>query len=308
MRDLRFPSALLLPALLAGCGGGGSGVGSTPPPTSGETYPAQANANVTAPTLNESFTNDAARGSATFNNGALTGIAAAATSLSVRYDASDNGYVLSAGGASYSFARSALQPISGTPFVTASNSATGDAVLLINHANVTLTYVDTGYWLRASLNNLGNGTAAVTAFSFGVETPDGSIPRTGSATYNSGIIGIIATGGLIYDARGGLQLVTNFASGAMTMSGTLARHGEDFNTALGLTILQGNATLSASTNQFAGTLSASAHISGIPLPPVAGTLEGRFYGPTAQETGGAFQMQGSDTLVVGAFSGARVTP
>lgn len=307
---LRF--AVLPPALiLAACGDGG--VSSTPPPA--ETYPETANSDLRSLTANETFTSVAVKGTATGTDtdGQLTSSAATATDFSIRYDVSDNSYRLSGSGNTFSVARSALAPssnnagllVSGNPDINA--VAGSEGLVLLNPDRVNLTYVDIGYWNRG-VRSGSTTTTNVYTFAYGVDTPNTAVPRTGSATYNTALLGVLADDTDGYYLVGTLGINANFQSGALTMTGGANGFDATGKRVAGVGNITGSGQISATENNFAGTATAL----GISFETgrtfdMAGSFRGKFFGPTAQEIGGALSLSGSGMNAAAAFGGTTST-
>ena len=119
---------------------------------------------------------------------------------------------------------------------------------------------------------------------FGYATADTALPRTGSAAYDLALNGSIFHSGdpqpIQMDGSGTLSV--NFGTGAIDLVGG-ARAGSNLpNNAIAAGGFSGTAALSSTANRFSGTFQLDlfgAH---------NGTIDGRFYGPTAQEVGASF--------------------
>ncbi|MEW5789860.1 MAG: factor H binding protein domain-containing protein, partial [Pseudomonadota bacterium] len=111
-------------------------------------------------------------------------------------------------------------------------------------------------------------------------TPAANIPASGSAAYTGGVVGI--TENFAY-LEGSMNWTVNFAS--RTVSGTfdnLVYAGTD---SVWLSQVDANGGWSAGSNAVSATLS-GANV-------VSGTAKGAFYGPNAEELGGAWQIKKS---------------
>lgn len=236
--------------------------------------------------------------------GGLANVSGPGGALQIRYDAASAAYVLTSGSSSYSYAVSALQPLAGTPFLFVTDASTGDGVVILDQSTVNLTYVNTGYWLRSQLGSDGLGTFALQAFSYGIDTLPTQMPTSGTAQYNTGMIGSIILNNAAYDARGGFNIAVDFAAGDLSFNGSLETYGQGASP-LSVTALAGSGQITSGTSHFAGTLQTGATLSGFALPSLSGNVSGGFYGPNAEEIGGAFRLSGADGLIVAGFSGAQ---
>jgi hypothetical protein len=144
------------------------------------------------------------------------------------------------------------------------------------------------------------------AMSFGVITAAGAVPTTGTAAYTgfmNGFYGEAGTGTGFY-LDGTAALTANFGSNAVQANFTNISASKFFGVSGGATTFRSfsaNATIAG--NGFSGTASnAGLSIDGIG-PEMSGTITGNFYGPSAQEVGGVFQLNGDDgSTAIGAFA------
>jgi hypothetical protein len=272
------------------------------------------------PLVTENFTNDV-ESATTGNMGYLTLTTHSPNRpLTVHYDAAAKSYTLQLPGrASWTFAPADIQP-GGDPNtvvyvaydLTAFRGATEQLVLTKNSAS-TYTYVGAGLWTRVELHQ-GYTDDTETAFTYGVETPDAAVPRTGTGTYTVQLGGLMkvndpaiygATSGTTFGLSGTGLLTANFASNFISADGrlyvfdpaTLAQYGSD---------MPWNATAAiySTTNNFNGSFTV-----GGPRT-LAGEWGGRFYGPAAEELGGSFYAgyangTPENIAVVGAILGKR---
>lgn len=240
--------------------------------------------------MSESFTNDAATGSAVYPYGTLPPPTASAQTLKVTYDAGSQSYTIEVPGRSQTF-RPADKVASGDPNVTGyvrTNGNTTDQLALSNPSAATLSYVSTGIWAR-TVQNGPTTTATAEAFVFGVETPDDRLVRSGSAQYTLALSGTIAGNGHpagVSDAvglTGSGTLKIDFGSGQIRIFG--ASNQLYSNGTLDPIAMRfyGLAQLSSNTNHFEGPFSLSDTFG-----PLTGALQGRLFGPNAEEVGASF--------------------
>jgi len=306
-------------AMLGACSGGGGGVGSTPPPPSTPTptptpTPAANNTSLIAPLVSESFTNDAATGTASYPVAGTAGSSnAALSSLAIAYDASTNSYAISTGGRSQTFRPSdrdaMLSSAQSSVFVRTSGSTTDTLTMTIPSAAggpLAYRYVGAGFWQRT---NQGSGTISGSsdAFTYGVETPDSAVPRTGAGAYAVSLLGTIAKQSQLYATSGSGTLQVDFVNNLIQIQG-IARETDPVT---GFTFdpnqaFSGSIPLSSSSNGFSG---AFRYYSSTSNPdPYDGSISGRFYGPAAEEVGGAFfGRNAGGSSIVGTITGTKST-
>ncbi|HET7817089.1 MAG TPA: transferrin-binding protein-like solute binding protein [Sphingomicrobium sp.] len=163
-------------------------------------------------------------------------------------------------------------------------------------------------WTRVSYWNIddwwGGGGTNRSVFVFGYETPAGSVPASGTATY-----GGLAEGSAFYpenQGAGEVRLTGNAAFtadfGARSVTGSLTgmtANGAPWNSVAFNSTITGNA--------FSGTTSVTSAPGGIAslASNAAGTLEGKFFGPSAQEAGAVWTLFDGTKAAIGTLSGKR---
>ncbi len=174
-----------------------------------------------------------------------------------------------------------------SPNTTVTVSPTGDSQTLPAAASNNLSYVSFGEW-----NAPSGGTTSGGFFAYGVVTPGPAIPTTGQATYLGSFHGKFFSLGLIS--------FVNTVDGTLTASADFAQRTVAIATAntnfpdLNLT---GGLLYAAGINALSGTLFTTGSDSIGSL--ARGTAYARFFGPNAEEIGGAFRLQ--RTIVVPLF-------
>jgi C-lobe and N-lobe beta barrels of Tf-binding protein B len=148
------------------------------------------------------------------------------------------------------------------------------------------------------------------AFATGYQTPPGSVPVAGTATYSGSVQGRMiapetgsANGIGVWWLRGDASLQANFAS--RNISGNLTMKIGD--TPWNSVALTG--TIPAGANSFSGTTRVtSVPAGGASLATSAtGTFSGRFFGPVAQELGAVWTLHDGTATAIGSF-GAKSGP
>lgn len=163
-----------------------------------------------------------------------------------------------------------------------------------------------GTW---SVNDSNNNTVGAGFFSNGSVTPTTSMPTTGTASYTGSAVGAVdlTSTGAVYTFGGTASLNANFGSnsitGGITGNQAYSTGNSSGNPTAAGTINDINLTGGTiSGNAFSGTATASStagtagNIAGS-----SGTFRGNFYGSSAQEVGGTFNMTGTNAIVGGSF-------
>lgn len=168
-------------------------------------------------------------------------------------------------------------------------SADGNSVLTLG--GTSLEYQLYGAWLTG----FGSGSGTAGAGSFGAETPAGSLPP-GGASYSG-------TGTGFYRDASGQGFYTDFDVSATTDFSTITVSSSNTTTE---DVLLTSGPTAAGGLDFSGTgpVSGSAFTASISSTDLAGTANGHFYGPNAEEFGGTFSASGAGGAThIGAFGG-----
>jgi hypothetical protein len=293
-------SLLCATALLSACGGGGGGnVASTPPPPVAPVTPAPTPSTPTpAPATTTSVP------SAGKFKSELQG--PDRDKFEFDYDAPSGIYRV----AGYSFgpadSNSSVAEAEGGNFRVMEGDPYGDGLIILvnssNNSRIVLNYLSYGLYFTRSGQPVSDQVTMI-AFVFGTETPSGSMPLTGSATYR-GIVDGVAFG---FGGNGGSQerllgstgsLTANFATGSVNTS--LSLQAPAF-----AGTLSGSGTIGGGTSYFDGSLSGKLNGVG-----ATGNFLGGFYGPNAVEAGYVFNAATGNTSnpgigVTGAFVGKQ---
>lgn len=127
------------------------------------------------------------------------------------------------------------------------------------------------------------------------------MPTTGTATYNTTIIGWLLRQNAIENLRGGLGLNVDFATGAITANVDTSIVVTDVNgqdIATDLAELTGVGSI-GNGNFFSGQLT------GVGDPNLSGDFQGAFFGPSAAEVGGTLNIISDDYAGSAAFVGPK---
>ena len=161
-------------------------------------------------------------------------------------------------------------------------------------------YQTFGVWERP----LSATTLQAGAISAGAVTPASAVPSSGSATF-TGLTSAfyVDAGGTPYFAAAQMSATatwTGTPSIAFSTSGTQTVNLNSglTNTNASFLNLTGTFSYDSNVNRFSGPVNA-------PGATMSGTGTGRFYGPAAQEIGGAFNLTGLGGSMIGGFGGRQ---
>jgi len=300
--------------VLGGCGGGGGGGGGDPnlpvvqPFTSWSAV--QPNSKVTAQGMSQSTTAtftvapngdvtitsispfsavDTSASSATLTFGAsrqLTGLQISAPAGSVSWDST----VLGGGTVSC-----------GNGVCTASKDSGASEALTIDPYFVGWNYQSFGVWQTGSLTS---GTFG--AMSFGAPTPVSGLPSIVNATYAGLTAGVFVNAtGQLFGTSANMSAIVDFGarSVAFSTSGTQVSTASGALTARPELNLTGTLTYLSGATQFTGPVNTNTVDPNFQL---SGSATGRFYGPTAEEIGGVYNLTGTGLKSMGGgFGGKR---
>ena len=140
--------------------------------------------------------------------------------------------------------------------------------------------------------------AGITAWSHGQATPASAVPASGNARFTGQVVGLyVSPAGAGSSARADLTVDANFSTRSLGFASTNTVAAGASKPHLDLS---GTLTYAPGQNSFAGTLS---NASGT----LTGASKGQFYGPKAEELGGAFRVRagsGPETFA-GAYGAKR---
>lgn len=278
------PAMVLALLGLAACGGGGGGGGdddgvSTPPPITN--LPANATTTLDGQSISADYEPDSitsvtagpASTTLTTRDGQVVAVSLTApnTNTNIAFDASNG------------------DTIEQDASAVVATSSTGDAELALANGYQHQTF---GVWIDGP----PGGSGTVGAGSFGrIKTT--TLPTGTTATYRGTSAGYLQQGTDRYLTRSDITVTTDFATtAAINSTNTQA---SSVNGSLG------------NSEDYDFTATGTVGVSGFTAPitktdgtDLAGQADGQFYGPTAEEVGGTFALQGSDGQYLGAF-GAR---
>jgi len=181
-----------------------------------------------------------------------------------------------------------------------------------------LQYVSLGVWSLEYGTSSGTSTTGsifdrkiATGFVAGRRTEPGELPANGSASYRVLFQDLPLQPRTISDSRAGYslsgaagQLVADFS--ARTIAASIDLGFEDYVPDPQFTVTGSDAITSSGDFQIAVSGSRPGPDAPFAAEPVDGVLQGAFFGPNAEETGGVMQLQqGGEPIYAGAFVGAK---
>jgi hypothetical protein len=221
----------------------------------------------------------------------------------VHYDAASGTYIFTDGSAQMGFSRKEIVASSSTPAYTFyRDSASGATLRLLNQSaanpRIALTYVTYARWTPVPQSPIILNDNYVV---FGSVTPSANMPRTGSASYNAILDGTYQNKSGTYDLGGSASFVANFGAGSLNMTLTAVGTRRTDGSQLQFGQLSGAGKIDIATSSFFAS------------HPYDGatrfSTSGSFYGPQANEIGGAFTISstlgGSNGAGAGALVGKR---
>lgn len=178
------------------------------------------------------------------------------------------------------------------------NLSNQNYAIMADPSQIGWNYQSFGIWTTGA----GSGSGTFGAASVGSATAAGSIPTTGTATYNGYAGGrYVASDGSYYYTLAAMTTSANFATRQLSFATPYTEQTPDLvtssiNSSLNMT---GTLSYAPGSNQFSGNITTAGAV-------MSGTATGRFYGPSAQEIGGTFSVTGSGLQSYGgAFGGQR---
>ena len=292
--------------LLSACGGSGGGVESTPTPT-----PTPVNFDVTDLKVSQTFTVPSGKNGFALETtkGSVETTTVGKGEVAIAYNASSGTYTLTRNGMSKAFAPSDLAGGSppGERRFSKSDASGSDHLTLVDTSyasNLKTRSVGLGYW-QSITGGGGRQNTAFDIFVYGFPTASAAVPRTGSAQYTTDVFGLTTQVGsdpLTFAGSG--KTMFDFDRGKFTIDTNLEEYyfvtgAERY----GALYFRASGNLTSGDGNFSGSF-----IYDGSLDSVAGSLNGRFYGPNAEEAGGTFNGDnGAGGTVVGAFTAGNRT-
>jgi hypothetical protein len=229
--------------------------------------------------------------------------------MTVHYDAVSGTYTVNDGQQNISFSRGEyVAGKSSIAYTFYRDTATGGTLKLLNQGAtnpvIALTYVTYGKWSAVPQSPVVLNDNYVV---FGAITPASSVPRTGSANYKFIVDGTYqltgSPSGKTYSLSGNGQLTANFASSTTGLTITPVAT----NTTNGSQIQFGTLTGAGFIDAGTASWNATSRVRAADGSKTLFSASGNFFGPQAQEIGGAFTLTKTlGTQEIGAGAGAIV--
>lgn len=227
----------------------------------------------------------------------------------VHYDAASGTYVFNDGQQNIGFSRTEyVAAKSSAAYTYYRDTATGATLKLLNQgaANpvIALTYVTYGKWTPVPQSPIVLNDNYVV---FGAITPASAVPRSGSASYNFILDGTWqlagSPSGKTYSLAGSGRLTADFTNAMMGLSVTPVATNLSNGSKIQFGTLTGAGFIDASTSSW----NATSRTRAADGTKTLFSTQGNFFGPQAQEIGGAFTLTRTlGTAEVGAGAGAIV--
>ncbi len=187
-----------------------------------------------------------------------------------------------------------LDPVA-TGYYLAASAGLDELAVISDHNLMGFEYQSYGFWL----NGLDVGTGIIAAMTAGAATPALGVPVAGVAVYDGSSTGFyVDPAGEPFLAFADFDASVDFGTLAMSVSST--------NTQV-LNVNSGVTSANSALN-YAGVGAVAldgSFVTAIAATDLAGTLDGKLYGPSAQELGGTFAMSGPNGSYIGAVGAAQ---
>ena len=229
--------------------------------------------------------------------------------MTVHYDAASGTYTVNDGQQNINFSRGEyVAGQSSAAYTFYRDAATGGTLKLLNQGPtnpvIALTYVTYGKWTTVPQSPVVLNDNYVV---FGSVTPASAVPRTGSANYSFILDGTYqlagSPSGKTYNLSGNGQLTANFASATTGLVITPVATNTTNGSQIQFGTLTGAGFIDASTSSW----NATSRVRGADASKTLFSANGNFFGPQAQEIGGAFTLTKTlGTQEIGAGAGAIV--
>jgi len=252
------------------------------------------------PLKSETFTSDGANASGQFHKDKRPVQNAAATSagFAIAYDASTQSYTISTAGRSATFGPADLVTSDSPDLMSFQRSAPDNEALTMTRSGTSgplnYQYVKGGAWERATRTG-DQLDFSYDPFTFGVETPDAALRRTGTGSYAVALVGTRAMSEP-YAMLGDGILQVDFQRGMLSSSGRLRTIDVSANNLIKADgSFFGEASLMGAANAFSGSFVLD---DGTRL---TGGWAGRFYGPGSEEVGAVWHMTSPDGQIAAGY-------
>lgn len=231
----------------------------------------------------------------------------AKATTSVRYDAGTQSYIVRDTGSASATSTFAPANIVGAEsnathtVYRKTSGGTTETLRLFNPGGgnpvMALTYASYGHWRKTTPGGAWNGNTAQsdTYFVYGIKTTGAQMPRVGSASYNTVLDGTFANGTALYTVSGTGSINANFAAGSLSFSATPVGT-PSAGPVLNFGVINGSGSINFNAASFGASGSNGSY---------SMSMSGYFFGPTAQEVGAVFRLNGSGGNGTGAMVGKQ---
>ncbi len=154
-----------------------------------------------------------------------------------------------------------------------------------------------GVWQNPLSGKILDRYALLTATAQGTITPAAAVPAAGTASYQGAATGFLVTAdGAVRDVSAEVTLAADFAAQSLAFTSGAA---QELETSVLRPELATTGTLAIDSNRFSGT--------GTAANGWRGPIDGRFFGPEAEEAGGVLELRGGSRVerYVAAFGAAQ---
>lgn len=300
--SFRVTAAMAAALLLGACGGGGGGPRPeptplpppAPPPPPPPPPPPAFNESLLDLRASQSFDNDAATATGIYNEGGTcNSCTSQRSSLTVRYDAAARSYTVSTDGRSQTFGQPDIDTAQSTPELQVFSRKEGSLTQSLSLTRpgtsgpLNYRYVGLGVWQRVNVSG-SRADFSFDSFTYGLPTQAAATPRSGVGVYDVALIGALGTTTRSHpiSLSGTGKLTADFARGDILLSGSIVGTSAETRVREFNSTFDGSARIASGTNSFSGTMRFFGS------SPMTGTLDGRFFGPAAEEVGATFAVNG----------------
>lgn len=307
----RLMLSIAVVALASACGGGGEEVSTTPPPPPAPAPvppPPPVNSSLLDPMVTETFTAEAATGSAYYPADGTSPFPARRAALAVTYDADARTYTITQEQDARTFGvmDSSGGRIAGTASFRTITGATTERLLLTKGGTsgaFSYEYAGAGLWERlVEQNEIDQHDFS--AFTFGIRTPDSAMPRTGDGSFAVALLAKASTSFGLLDVVGSGVFSVNFVDRTFVTDGVTSVRvpTADGFYRPGPGTFSGSGMLASGSNVFLSSLTVGAS------DTFSAVLQGSFFGPEASELAGSFYGHSNQNRqIAGSLIGRRGT-
>lgn len=221
----------------------------------------------------------------------------ASGALTIAYNSATQSYTISTAGRTATFAPADLVASGSADFTSYEKiGATSEALTLTKPGTsgaLTYKYVGGGAWERATVSG-DQLDFSYDPFTYGVETPDNALVRSGTGLYAVSLVGARAMDAP-YAMAGAGSMQVDFLGGSLTSNGVLTSIDVDTGLIKSIGAYFGSATLSSTSNNFSGSFFMDDG------KRFTGGWDGRFYGPSADEVGATWSLKSADGEVAAGY-------